>query len=122
MDIVLELINSAGKGFVEFAWPMLWQVSMLMAILLAADCLLRRKVRAVFRYWLWMLVIVKLFLPTSLSSPVSIGQFMIVPAGLVKIAGHGKPQAGNISGIQLSSDATAESQLNASFRQSSLLC
>ncbi len=112
MSNVLELINSAGKGFVEYAWPMLWQSGVLVVILLAADYVLRRKVGAVFRYGLWMLVIVKLVLPTSLSSPVSIGQFMVVPAGLVKMAGHGKPQAGNISGIRLSSGATAKSQLN----------
>lgn len=92
---------------------MLWQSGMLVVILLASDYILRRKVGAVFRYGLWMLVIVKLVLPTSLSSPVSIGQFMIVPVGLVKIAGPGKPQAGNISGIRLSPDATAESRLNA---------
>ncbi|MGD0571543.1 MAG: endo-1,4-beta-xylanase [Sedimentisphaerales bacterium] len=112
MSNVLELINSAGKGFVEFAWPMLWQSGMLVVILLAADYILRKKVGAVFRYGLWMLVIVKLVLPTSLSSPVSIGQFMIVPAGLVKMASHAKPQAGNISGTRFSSDATTESQLN----------
>jgi endo-1,4-beta-xylanase len=112
MSNVLELINSAGKGFVEFAWPMLWQSGMLVVILLATDYILRRKIGAVFRYGLWMLVIVKLVLPTSLSSPVSIGQFMIMPAGLVKMAGAGKPQAGSISGIQLFSGATAESQLN----------
>ena len=95
----------------EFAWPMLWQSGMLVILLAGADYILRRKISAVLRYGLWMLVIVKLVLPTSLSSPVSIGQFMIVPAGLVKMAGHGKPQAGNISGIKLSSDTTAESQL-----------
>ena len=112
MGNVLELINSAGKGFVEFAWPMLWQSGTLVVILLAADYILRRKVGAVFRYGLWMLVIVKLVLPTSLSSPVSIGQFIIVPAGLVRIASHVKPQADSIAGNQLSSDATADSQLN----------
>jgi endo-1,4-beta-xylanase len=112
MSNVLELINSAGKGFVEFARPMLWQSAVLVVILLAADYILRKKVGAVFRYGLWMLIIVKLVLPTSLSSPVSIGQFMIVPAGLVKIAAHLKPQADNISGFRLSSDVTAESQLN----------
>ena len=76
MNIVIEQINSVGKAFVDFAWPMLWQSSVLIAILLALDFLLRRKVRAVFRYWLWMLVLIKLVLPTTLSSPVSIGQLI----------------------------------------------
>ncbi|MHC4364949.1 MAG: M56 family metallopeptidase, partial [Planctomycetota bacterium] len=73
MNAMLEQINSAGKVFVEFAWPMLAQSGVLIVILLLADFALRKKVRAVFRYWLWMLVLVKLILPTSLSSPVSLG-------------------------------------------------
>jgi beta-lactamase regulating signal transducer with metallopeptidase domain/tetratricopeptide (TPR) repeat protein len=73
MNAMLEQIDSAGKVFVEFAWPMLVQSGVLIVILLLADFVLRKKVRAVFRYWLWMLVLVKLVLPTSLSSPVSLG-------------------------------------------------
>jgi bla regulator protein BlaR1 len=73
MNAILEQINSTGKVFVEFAWPMLVQSSVLTAVLLLADLALRRKVRAVFRYWLWMIVLVKLILPTSLSSPLSVG-------------------------------------------------
>jgi len=43
--------------------------------LLLSDFALRKKVRAVFRYWIWMLVLVKLILPTSLSTPLSLGYF-----------------------------------------------
>ena len=75
MNAILEGINSAGRAFVEFAGPMLVQSSVLIAILLAGDFLLRRKVRAVLRYWLWMLVLVKLVLPISLTTPVSLGQW-----------------------------------------------
>lgn len=75
MNTILERINSMGSAFVEFAWPMLLQVSVLVVILLLADLLLRSKVRAVFRYWLWMLVLVKLVLPSTLSSPLSVGSF-----------------------------------------------
>ena len=64
---------------------MLWQSGMLVVILLGVDYILRRKVSRSIALQLWMLVIVKLVLPTSLSSPVSIGQF-IVPASLVKIS------------------------------------
>ena len=73
MNAILEQINSAGLRFVEFALPMLVQSVVLILILLLADFVLRKKVRAVFRYWIWMLVLVKLFLPTSLSSPLSLG-------------------------------------------------
>ena len=75
MNAILEGINSAGREFVGFAGPMLVQSSVLIVILLIGDFLLRRKVRAVLRYWLWMLVLVKLVLPISLATPVSLGQW-----------------------------------------------
>ncbi|MBW8039910.1 MAG: M56 family metallopeptidase [Planctomycetes bacterium] len=75
MNTILEQINSAGGTFVEFALPMLIQSGVLIVILLLVDLLLRKKVKAVFRYWIWMLVLVKLVLPTSLSSPLSLGYF-----------------------------------------------
>jgi len=73
MNAILEQINTIGKSFVGFALPMLAQSSILIVILLLADFFLRRKVRAVFRYWMWMLVLIKLILPASLSSPLSVG-------------------------------------------------
>lgn len=76
MNAIIETINSAGRTFVEFALPMLIQSSVLILILLALDVLLRRRVRALFRYWIWMLVLVKLVLPPSLWSPVSIGTWL----------------------------------------------
>ncbi|MHC4693213.1 MAG: M56 family metallopeptidase, partial [Planctomycetota bacterium] len=73
MNTIVEHINSTGHAFVEFALPMLIQSSVLIVILLLLDLLLRKKVKAVFRYWIWMLVLIKLILPTSLSSPLSLG-------------------------------------------------
>ena len=75
MNTILEPINSTGRAFVGFALPMLVQASVLILVLLLADLLLRKKVRAVFRYWIWLLVLVKLVLPTSLSSPWSLGRW-----------------------------------------------
>ncbi|MBN1179418.1 MAG: M48 family metalloprotease, partial [Anaerolineae bacterium] len=76
MNAIVETINAAGRTFVESALPMFIQSSVLILILLALDVLLRRRVRAVFRYWVWMLVLVKLVLPPSLGSPVSIGAWL----------------------------------------------
>ncbi|MEN6425080.1 MAG: M56 family metallopeptidase [Phycisphaerales bacterium] len=73
MNAIVEAINLAGRMFIEFSLPMLIQSSVLILILLAVDTVLRRRVRAVFRYWIWMLVLVKLVLPPSLGSPVSVG-------------------------------------------------
>ena len=54
MNAMFEHINSAGLTFVKFAVPMLVQSSVLIAILLLADFLLRKRVRAVFRYCIWI--------------------------------------------------------------------
>jgi len=69
-------MNSAGGAFVAFAIRMLIQSSVLILILLILDRLLRRRVRAVVRYWIWMLVLVKLLLPPSLSSPTSLAWWL----------------------------------------------
>ena len=114
MNIVLEQINTAGRVFVDFAWPMLLQSSVLIAILLFVDFLLRGKVRAVFRYWLWMLVVIKLVLPTSLSSPVSIGRFVSQPMAVINITENERPVAGDISNVpnqSLNTEGMAESRL-----------
>jgi beta-lactamase regulating signal transducer with metallopeptidase domain len=76
MNTVFDYINSSGTWFVDFAAPMLLQSSVLVMILLLVDLVLRKKVRAVFRYCMWMLILVKLVLPSSLSSPVGIGNWL----------------------------------------------
>ena len=76
MNAIVQLLNTAGRAFVDFAVPMLIQSSLLILILLVVDAVLRKRVRAVFRYWIWMLVLVKLVLPPSLWSPVSVGTWL----------------------------------------------
>jgi len=73
MNAMVQTLNTAARAFVGFSVPMLVQSSLLILILLAVDGMLRKRVRAVFRYWIWMLVLVKLVLPPSLGSPVSLG-------------------------------------------------
>jgi hypothetical protein len=68
MDTVSFLNNYSGI-FVRFSGIMLAQSGILILILLILDLLLRRKVRAVFRYCLWMLLLAKLVLPVGLSLP-----------------------------------------------------
>ena len=57
----------------NFAWPMLWQSGLLIAIIFALDFALRRKIRAAIRYALWLTVLVKLLLPPSLAFPTNPG-------------------------------------------------
>lgn len=65
------LLNEYGGSFWNFSTVMFAQVCVLVIILLLADLVLRNKIRAVTRYWLWSLVLLKLVLPVTLSSPAS---------------------------------------------------
>jgi len=76
MTAIVEIINAAGGAFVDFALPMLVQSCVLILVLVAVDLVLRKRVRAVFRYCIWMLVLVKLVLPPSAWSPVSVGTWL----------------------------------------------
>jgi bla regulator protein BlaR1 len=73
MDVLLEYINSCGSTFVEFSLSMLAQSTVVIGILLLAERLLRKKVRAVFRYWLGTLMLVQLILPPLQISRVNLG-------------------------------------------------
>ncbi len=66
-------LNGIGRGFCGYAAGIFVQSSVLIVLLLIIDFLLRKRVRAVFRYCVWMLVFVKLILPPTLSLPTGIG-------------------------------------------------
>ena len=72
MSEFVQWLNSVGNLFILFAIRMLIQSSVLILALWLLDFVLRRRVRAVVRYWIWLLVLVKLVLPPSLSSPTSL--------------------------------------------------
>ncbi len=69
MNALIETVNQLGGQFLQFAWPMLWQSSLLIGFVLALDFLLARKIRAAVRYALWLAVLVKLLLPPALALP-----------------------------------------------------
>jgi len=74
MTGLIDILNKTGDGFCRFALAMLIQSGVLVVLLYLIDLLIRRYARAAFRYCIWMLVLVKLVLPVSLSSPVSVGR------------------------------------------------
>jgi hypothetical protein len=76
MDALVERLNAAGTWFVGFGLPMLIQSSLLIAVLLGLDLLLRKRVRAVVRYGLLMLILVKLVLPVGLAVPTGVGYWL----------------------------------------------
>jgi beta-lactamase regulating signal transducer with metallopeptidase domain len=71
MDYFIESSNQWGVNFLNFAWPMLWQSSLLIVAVFVFDFLFRRKLRASIRYALWLVVLVKLCVPPTLALPTS---------------------------------------------------
>ncbi len=72
----LTALNSIGRGFCDYAADIFIQASVLIVLLLIVDFMLRKRVRAVFRYCLWMLLFVKLVLPASFTLPTGIGYWL----------------------------------------------
>ncbi|MGE5294753.1 MAG: M56 family metallopeptidase, partial [Solirubrobacterales bacterium] len=69
-------VNEAGRAFYDYASDMFLQTAVLVAVLLCVDRLLRKRIRATIRYWIWMLIFVKLILPPSLCVPTGIGYWL----------------------------------------------
>ena len=69
-------LNNIGQGFWDYAAAIFIQASVLIVLLLIIDFLLRKRVRAVFRYCLWMLLFAKLVLPASFTLPTGIGYWL----------------------------------------------
>jgi len=76
MNALIESLNRWGEIAIPLAGQALWQSSLLIVVLLALDLLLRHRVRAGFRYALWMLLLVKLVLPPSLALPTGAGYWI----------------------------------------------
>ena len=70
---VLIGLNNLGRVFCNYAAGVFVQSALLVILLLVVDLLLRKRIRAVFRYCVWLLVLVKLILPPTLSLPTGIG-------------------------------------------------
>lgn len=68
---IVTLLNHYGEIFWNFSSAMFTQVCVLVVVLLLIDLCIRHRVRAVTRYWLWSLVLLKLVLPVTLYSPAS---------------------------------------------------
>lgn len=77
MNNLIETLRAGAPALVKsLVWPMLWQSSLLIALLFTLDLTSRRKVRAAVRYALWLVVLVKLMLPPSLALPTGLGWWL----------------------------------------------
>ena len=71
MNTFLTTVNDLAIRLSEWAGAMIWQSALVIAAVVLADWLLRRRVSATFRHALWILVLVKMILPPSLALPTS---------------------------------------------------
>src|SRR5216683_2042399 len=71
MNSLVRTLNLLGEQAFQFAWSMLWQSSLLIALLFILDLALLRRARAAVRYALWLVLLVKLVLPPTLALPTS---------------------------------------------------
>jgi len=69
---MIELLNNIAQIWWAWMWPMLWQVSLLIALIGGVDLLIRKHVWPQVRYALWLLVLVKLILPPTFSLSTSV--------------------------------------------------
>ena len=70
------VLNPMGQAFWTNATGLFIQSALLIVLLLTIDLLLQKRIRAVFRYGLWMLLFVKLVLPASFTLPTGIGNWV----------------------------------------------
>ncbi len=123
----INILNNIGRMFCDFSLTMFVQASVLIVLLFIIDILIRKKVRATFRYWIWMLVFIKLVLPPALSLPTGIGNWLgeyfvvnsaaieshannftkeiPVPADPINVVSHGNTQFSPRQIQQLQSDS-----------------
>ncbi len=73
LNNLITVLNRLSERFCDYAGSMFVQSGALVVLLLIVDLLIRKRVRATLRYWIWMLVFIKLILPPSLSLPTGIG-------------------------------------------------
>jgi len=98
---ITTILDELGVGFCRYALMMLIQSSILIAALLVIELLLRRRVRAVIRYSIWMLVFVKLVLPPTLCLPTGagywLGDYLLADSGVLARGDSDRSEAHKMS-------------------------
>lgn len=122
---VIELLNQSGEMFWDFSRIMFLQASLLVLVILLLDLFLRYHARAVTRYWLWSLVLLKLILPVSLYSPLSVASWFAdwLPTEAVAQNIESEPTMSTLAanppgGIQTRTDPLEQPFLTEPFLQS----
>ncbi len=76
METVIISLNEISDKLLSFMGSMLLQSSIIIIVIAAIDLILKSKVKAVIRYGLWMLILLKLVIPPDFALPTGIGYWM----------------------------------------------
>ena len=82
----MERLLEASNGFFDWLWRASWQAAMVVMLVLLAQWLLARQLTPRWRHALWFLVIIRLALPGSIESRLSLFN-LFSPPSLSRIAG-----------------------------------
>src|SRR5215469_13393305 len=98
-DISMSVLDSIAQGWLSWTLAASWQLAVLVCIVAAVNAM-ARGASPRLRHALWLVVLVKAFLPASLSMPWSLGKLVIAPVAAlasssagVAIGGPGAPAA-----------------------------
>ncbi len=83
---MVETINHYASLWLNWQWSMLWQTAILITVVAGIDRLVHKWAWPQLRYALWLLVLVKLILPPTLTSPISVTSTMPVLAKRAMVA------------------------------------
>jgi beta-lactamase regulating signal transducer with metallopeptidase domain len=91
---MMEALNRLSDQWFRWESAIFWQVAVLIAIVWLIDLTIRKWAWPQFRYAMWLLILVKLLLPPTLTSPVSVTSRMPATAGkFVQIIREGRINA-----------------------------
>src|SRR2546423_6009061 len=71
--------EAAARVWAGWMWPMFWQMTLLILVVAIIDRSIRRWAWPQLRLALWSLVLIKLVLPPTLASPVSVTSTLFSP-------------------------------------------
>ncbi|MFC1552246.1 M56 family metallopeptidase [Candidatus Latescibacterota bacterium] len=78
---MIAALSVLSEQWISHLWAVSWQVSILFAIIWIVEKLSFRA-SSLFRYWLWMIVLVRLCIPLNLAIPGGMGQRIMENIGI----------------------------------------
>ena len=85
---MINFLNTAGEHWFDWQFAMLWQTAVLIGIIWIVDLAIRKWAHPQVRYALWMLVLVKLLIPPTWTSPASVTSY--IPDAAIRAAQSGR--------------------------------